>query len=684
MVIDPNIRRAAGVAFALLSLGAGYFVSVRVRSAADVAVRDEVRRRAETAGNTSRDALAAQLKELELKASAAASLSAIQKLANAAPDSATTLDFLKEEAGWEQQRRDFKISGLLFGSADKDAVLGLPPGTMHPESLIAMARKNHVASEIVLGADWPYLVAASVVDIATPTGEPAVVLLGKPLEESILQELSGRTKGAVLVSDGRRALLAAGPEAERERLRGLVGHETDKLVQQQTWGATAQTLAPGTYLWAMGDGEQFARESAQSAGTTAIPIYGGAVLLGAAGLFLGFRKWKTEDLLRQTSQQLSDTQEQLKRLTTSNLQARVDDTSPSLVLPNALRQPPRTGVGANAAPLPLDGSAPRLDPERVFGRYYLLNQLAVGGMGEVYTAVTFGAEGFRRTFVIKRLRSELAREPEIVSQFIDEARLGSLLVHSNVIPVFDFGKVGDDYFLAQEYILGRDLDRLTSRSMERDGKPLPQEVVFYVVQEVLKALGYAHSRHDDAGQALALVHRDVSPNNVLISGRGEVKLFDFGIVKATNRATKTQFGVVKGNVTFMSPEQAKGLEVDQRADLFSLGLVMYRCLTGGYLYNGENSYQLLIKAAAGLDAADWEKIRALPEPAATVIARALQADPSQRYASAAEFAAALPHLAANAQADVAALVQRLCGEDLRTEQARMNAAIPANPGALGT
>ena len=211
----------------------------------------------------------------------------------------------------------------------------------------------------------------------------------------------------------------------------------------------------------------------------------------------------------------------------------------------------------------------------IFGRYTLLDRLGEGGMAEVYTAATFGAEGFRRTFVVKRLRAELAREPAVVAQFIDEANLASSLVHSNIIPVFDFGKVGDEYFMAQEYILGRDLGRLTARVIERDGRALAPLVVFYAAAETLKALEYAHTKLGDNGRPLGIVHRDVSPSNILLSARGEVKLFDFGIVKAEGRVTKTQHGVVKGNVSFMSPEQARGVDVDARADLFSLGLVMY-------------------------------------------------------------------------------------------------------------
>jgi eukaryotic-like serine/threonine-protein kinase len=319
-----------------------------------------------------------------------------------------------------------------------------------------------------------------------------------------------------------------------------------------------------------------------------------------------------------------------------------------------------------------------------FGRYMLLDQLGEGGMAQVYTAVTFGAEGFRRTFVVKRLRAELARDAAVVAQFIDEANLASTLVHSNIIPVFDFGKVGDEYFLAQEYILGRDLGRLTARVLERQQHPLSPPVVLYAAAETLRALEYAHAKLGEGGRPMGIVHRDVSPSNILVSARGEVKLFDFGIVKAEGRVTKTQHGVVKGNVSFMSPEQARGIGIDARADLFSLGLVMFYCLTGEILYHGETTYELLVKAATGPGAAELARIAALPAPCADIVLRALQTDPTKRYQSATEFAAAVaPHVTSGAM-DAAVLMTKLFADDFRAEEARFAAALPASDRALAT
>ncbi|HET8647026.1 MAG TPA: serine/threonine-protein kinase, partial [Vicinamibacteria bacterium] len=281
----------------------------------------------------------------------------------------------------------------------------------------------------------------------------------------------------------------------------------------------------------------------------------------------------------------------------------------------------------------------------------------------------------------KRLRPEYLDDPTVVASFIDEANLASSLVHSNIVPVLDFGKVGDEYFLATEYILGRDLGRITQQLKQRTGAGMPVAAVLHAAHQVLEALEYAHSRTGAGGSSLGIVHRDVSPNNVLVSARGEVKLFDFGIVKAEGRVTRTQHGVVKGNVSFMSPEQARGIEVDARADLFSLGLVMYYCLTGDVLYQGNTSYELLLKAATGPDAADRARIEALPAPANALCARALAVDAGGRFQSAGEFAAALaPHLGRGG-GELSELMTRLFADDFRKEEERFATAVPVAAGA---
>jgi hypothetical protein len=303
----------------------------------------------------------------------------------------------------------------------------------------------------------------------------------------------------------------------------------------------------------------------------------------------------------------------------------------------------------------------------VFGRYRLVDRLGEGGMSELFVAEATGVEGFTRSFVLKRLRPELARDKEAVAQFIDEARLQAGLVHSNIVPVFDFGVVNGEYFMTQEYIVGRDLARLVGRYADRHDCGLPETMAYYIAHETLQALAFAHDKHDKGGAHMGIVHRDISAGNVMVSLQGEVKLGDFGIVKSNRRVSKTQVGMVKGNANFMSPEQARGQTVDHRSDLFSLGHVLYYCLTGCLLYTGENDLDVLYRAANGITPEDVATLRKLPEPAGSILERALAFDPDHRFQSASEFADALAPHAGTGKAGTAKLMEQLFGDDLRRQ-----------------
>ncbi|HEX3694984.1 MAG TPA: serine/threonine-protein kinase [Polyangia bacterium] len=331
-----------------------------------------------------------------------------------------------------------------------------------------------------------------------------------------------------------------------------------------------------------------------------------------------------------------------------------------------------TGAGSlPSVPMTMRGSRPLSDvaPGTLFGRYKLLDRLGEGGMSEIFTAVAYGVEGFSRTFVLKRLRPELARDKEAVAQFIDEARMQASLVHSNIVPVFDFGMVGDEYFMTQEYIVGRDVVRLMTRYYEKTKRALDHRLAYYIAHETLQALTYAHNKRERDGSPMGIVHRDVSAANVMVSLQGEVKLFDFGIVKSNRRVTKTQVGMVKGNANFMSPEQARGHTVDGRSDLFSLALVLYYTLTNELFYDGDNDLEVLYQAATGPTAEGYRKIRALPEPAAQILEKALAIDPAQRFQTADEFGAMLAAHIGGGKADAGNLMQLLFGEELGREAA---------------
>jgi hypothetical protein len=337
---------------------------------------------------------------------------------------------------------------------------------------------------------------------------------------------------------------------------------------------------------------------------------------------------------------------------------------PGALPTGALHAHPRHPTAPDGTPIASDGSGGKR-----FGRYQLLNPLGEGGMAEVFTAVSHGAEGFSRVFVLKRLRRELSHDKEAIAQFIDEARLQSGLVHSNIVPVFDFGRMGDEYYMTQEYIVGRDLSRVIEGNYRHSRQSLDPRIPYYFAFETLQALHYAHTRRDRDGQPLGIVHRDVSPGNIILSAQGEVKLADFGIVKSNRRESRTQAGLVKGNANFMSPEQARGQAVDARSDLFSLGLVMFFALTNRYLYDGGNDLEVLFKAASGPPENFSDLLEPLPSPAPQILARALAADPAERFQSAAEFASALAPHAAGAKVEAAELMRVLFGDELQREAA---------------
>ncbi len=297
-------------------------------------------------------------------------------------------------------------------------------------------------------------------------------------------------------------------------------------------------------------------------------------------------------------------------------------------------------------------------------------------MAEIFTAVSFGSGGFRRSFVVKRLRPEMATNPVAVAHFIDEANLASTLVHPNIVPVFDYGEVAGSYFLAQEYIVGRDLGRLTRRMVERNIPAISPQAALYIAHEMLRGLHYAHEKRQDDGAVLDLVHRDVTPENAMISERGEVKILDFGIVKAAARVSQTDIGMVKGNVDYMSPEQARGRSVDRRSDVFSTGLVLCFAMTRTPLYRGETLFDRLTRAAMGPGEEELAQIAALPKPLPEILKRALAIDPAERYQTAAEFAQAVAPYISGGAGELTGVINALYGDELQLEQDRLAAAFP--------
>jgi tetratricopeptide (TPR) repeat protein len=270
----------------------------------------------------------------------------------------------------------------------------------------------------------------------------------------------------------------------------------------------------------------------------------------------------------------------------------------------------------------------------VYGKYQLLERLARGGMAEVFKAKSHGVEGFEKILVIKRILPELGANPQFVEMFINEAKIAVTLSHANIVQVFDLGRADEAYFIAMEFVAGMDLATLLRRG-RRLGRPLPQELAVYVVSELAKALDYAHRRRDAAMRPMHIVHRDVSPQNVLLSWEGEVKLTDFGIAKArTTVEDETEAGVLKGKYEYMAPEQALGREVDARADLYAVGIVLYEALSGVSPFVSNSPYDTLASVRAGRVRPLEEVAPQVPEELAAIVRRAMSYAPDERHANA--------------------------------------------------
>ncbi|MET0385728.1 MAG: protein kinase [Polyangiales bacterium] len=270
----------------------------------------------------------------------------------------------------------------------------------------------------------------------------------------------------------------------------------------------------------------------------------------------------------------------------------------------------------------------------LYGKYQLLEQLARGGMAEVYKAKAHGVEGFEKILVIKRILPDLSQNPRFVEMFINEAKIAVTLSHANIVQVFDLGQAQDTYFIAMEFVAGMDLATMLQHA-RRAHRRMSAELAVYIVSELAKGLDYAHRRRDSEQRLLNLVHRDVSPQNVLLSNEGEVKLTDFGIAKARTVAQSvTDVGVIKGKYAYMSPEQLLGRPVDARADVFAAGVLLYEVLTGINPFHAGSNYDTLQRIRAGEVTPIDQIVDDVPPEVARIVHRAMAFVPEQRYASA--------------------------------------------------
>lgn len=274
--------------------------------------------------------------------------------------------------------------------------------------------------------------------------------------------------------------------------------------------------------------------------------------------------------------------------------------------------------------------------------YKMIRRLAEGGMGAVYEAKQFGAEGFQKTVAVKTILESFSNNPEFVRLFIGEAKLVADLVHQNIVQVYHLGKTGNIYYIALEFVEGFNLEQFVDYHTD-SGVTLPIELGAFIISRVCRGLEYAHNKRDRDGQLLGIVHRDVSPKNIMITYEGEVKLTDFGIAKARQVMEQEEGEVLMGKVEYMSPEQARYEATDHRSDLFALGIVMYELLTGHHIFETEDIYQTLenVKSAPIPNPKQYRP--ELPDKLCEIVMKALERDLSARYQTAGEMGVALEY-----------------------------------------
>lgn len=276
-----------------------------------------------------------------------------------------------------------------------------------------------------------------------------------------------------------------------------------------------------------------------------------------------------------------------------------------------------------------------------FGKYFLLEKLNTGGMAEVYKAKTFGVEGFERIEAVKKILPQIAEDKEFISMFIDEAKIAGQLTHANIAQIYDLGNINDDYYIALEYVAGHDLRVIYDRCVRLNRK-LDIGCVCYIISKICEGLDYAHNKKDANGEPMNIIHRDISPQNILISYEGDCKLIDFGIAKATNKSSATQVGILKGKFSYMSPEQVSGkANIDRRSDVFALGIVLFEMLTLKRLFLGSSDFETLEKIRKVEVSPPTLYNSDIPEELEDIVLKALEKDVTVRYQTANELQEAL-------------------------------------------
>ncbi len=274
-----------------------------------------------------------------------------------------------------------------------------------------------------------------------------------------------------------------------------------------------------------------------------------------------------------------------------------------------------------------------LHPEK-FGKYLLLDKFAVGGMAEVFRGKIIGDQGFEKIIVIKKLLPHINKDQEILTHFIDEAKLVAQLHHENIIHIYDFGNIDGTYFIAMEFLFGNDLRTILEHAKKKN-RPITLDHILHIISKICDGLSHAHELKNYQGKPLNIIHRDISPQNIFVTFDGQVKILDFGIAKSAIQQVETQIGTLKGKLSYMSPEQAAGIKIDFRSDIFSIGILLYEALTQKSMFEGE-TIQILSKIMDVQYEPIENIIKNIPPQLARILNKSLQKLPKNRYASCAE------------------------------------------------
>lgn len=330
------------------------------------------------------------------------------------------------------------------------------------------------------------------------------------------------------------------------------------------------------------------------------------------------------------------------------------------------------------------GDPPKNKPQAVGqGQYYMLEKIAQGGMAEIFRGLAYDIHGInQKTVCIKKILSHLSADKELISSIIDEAKIAVKLVHGNIAQTYDLGKVGDDYYMVMEYVDGATLSQINKRCLAQS-KLVPVPYVLYFISEVASGLDYMHRRTDENGMQMHIVHRDISPQNIMVSYSGPVKLIDFGIAKTAVKAGHTDSGLLKGKFAYMSPEQAYGDEIDHRSDIFSLGVILHELLTGKRLFKASDSRQTIRNVRRAHVELPSLIVPDLPEELDRLVMKALAKDRRHRYPFASEMRDDIvkylhAHYPDFKSSDAAQFVQELFKDEIsRKQPVETDARTPA-------